>query len=219
MRSGTRCRAGWHADRDPALGHSAARRFATEFFQLEERVLVPLGEVGTGFAQGSLAASHVALKVQSFHLLFLCGQHRGRRPYTRDKLTGLTAPGRVHVCWDNHSRRVGTPPHRRNRMRLHPRDTRICSLAPARRRGRAIFAPARWMLAEEREEREESVVHFCLLLGLLLGLRFGLRPGFRPDFLTRRGSQSRDWLLRGRVDSATRTVGHRAEVATASVRA
>jgi hypothetical protein len=72
--------AGWYIDRDPALGRSAARGLAAEFFQLEERRFVPMGEIGAAWAQWSLAASRIALNPQPLQLLFLCGQHRGRRP-------------------------------------------------------------------------------------------------------------------------------------------
>lgn len=111
-----------------------------------------MSEIGAAWAQWSLAASRVALNPQSLHLLFLCGQHRGRRPGAGgDKPTRLTTSSRVNG--------VGTIIHVRLEHRyaggtgryLTRRTRDLAVLTPAWRLRWAVFALARWMLPEERE--------------------------------------------------------------------
>jgi hypothetical protein len=165
-----------------------------------------MGEIGAAWARCSLAASRIALNPQPLHLLFLCGQHRGRRPGAGgDKPTRLTTSSRVNG--------VGTIIELRleHRTQAEPDAT-----SPA---GRDPYNSCPGMAAEAG--------NFCpgtvdasggtrrVRDALLSSARS--RFGFLPDFLTRRVGQSLDRFLGGLVDSAIPKVGHGFGVATARV--
>ena len=166
-----------------------------------------MGEIGAAWARWSLAASRIALNPQPLHLLFLCGQHRGRRPSAGgDKPTRLTTSSRVNG--------VGTIIELRLEHR-HTGGTR----RDFTRRTRDPYNSCPGMAAEAG--------NFCpgtvdasggtrrVRDALLSSARS--RFGFLPDFLTRRVGQSLDRFLGGLVDSAIPKVGHGFGVANARV--